>query len=238
MEKEKWFATFQSLFTAVLLIARTAAVLGIALWRTTLAAHISPRVRLRRSESHRKPNPYRQSNLASTNRFNVRDSGSLAADTMTVPFQVPFILVTLFSSACARQKGEWEPCREINGTCFDTFKYNCSVPAVAGKCRGPRRVQCCQSNGGLIRANCDGVCKLITTSCATKFVRLKCPGPNQIQCCLNETIKPEEVDMSIWIWLGPVLGAVATILAAFIGVFCVRRNRQSNQQADASNIEE
>ncbi len=41
-------------------------------------------------------------------------------------------------------------------------------------------------------------------------------------------------DSSIWVWLSPVLGAVATIAAAFIGVYCVRKGKQQDESGDAS----
>lgn len=41
-----------------------------------------------------------------------------------------------------------------------------------------------------------------------------------------EKKNPTESAESLWVWLGPVLGAVATVIAAFITVFCVRNYKK------------
>lgn len=135
------------------------------------------------------------------------------------------IIGMLLRCVWSSELGEWELCNDIDGTCFDTSKYNCSVPAVAGKCKGAGNIRCCPSEGGLKLPKCDGACKLVSTKCKFEFEPGKCPGPNEVQCCLKQAKEKPGDNGSVWNWLGPVTGAIATIIAAFITVFCVRRHR-------------
>ena len=50
-------------------------------------------------------------------------------------------------------------------------------------------------------------------------------GGNGIESPTPSTPPTPPGDSGIWVWLGPVIGAVATIIAALITVDCVRRGR-------------
>ncbi len=41
-------------------------------------------------------------------------------------------------------------------------------------------------------------------------------------------------DSSIWVWLGPIVGAVATVAAALITVYCVRKGKQASESGDGA----
>lgn len=67
------------------------------------------------------------------------------------------------------------------------------------------------------------------------------PSQSDSSSSTNAGATPTKADgsdsTSLWVWLGPVIGAVATLVAAFMTVFECRRRRDVSQAADKARAE-
>jgi len=59
------------------------------------------------------------------------------------------------------------------------------------------------------------------------------PSPSVTPVSRKEKLEEDTAKVTnLWAWLGPVLGSIATLIAALIAVYCVREEKSRNRQID------